>query len=316
MSDVTQAVRAFNRRWTRLVGLLDEGLLETEHTLPEARVLFELARTGSGERLHLRESLGLDDSYLTRLLTRLTERGLVASAPSASDGRRRSVALTGRGRQAFETLDARSEARTDALLAPLTEDGRRALVEAFCFVSQLTDPGSMPREVRLRGVRPGDLGWVVQRHGAIYADEHGFDASFEALVARIVADWQTGRDPVRESAWIAEVDGVRAGSVFCCASDDAAVAKLRILLVEPWARGAGVGSTLIDACTGFAREAGYARMELWTNDTLVAARRLYERTGFALVDETPHRSFGVDLVGQTWALDLGGAASTARSLPG
>ena len=306
MSDVTRAVRAFNRRWTRLVGLLDEGLLETEHTLPEARVLFELARAETVERLHLRESLGLDDSYLTRLLTRLTERGLVTSAPSASDGRRRCVALTARGREAFETLDARSEAQAESLLAPLAGDRRRALVEALGLVSHLTDVGTMPREVRLRDVRPGDLGWVVQRHGAIYADEFGWDADFEGLVARIVADWQEDRDPVRERAWIAELDGVRAGCVFCCATDDAAVAKLRILLVEPWARGAGVGTALVDACTGFARDAGHSRMELWTNDVLVAARRLYERAGFGLVDEAPHTSFGVDLVGQTWALDLGG----------
>ena len=178
MSDVTRALRAFDRRWTRLVGLLDEGLLETEHTLPEARVLFELARAQTVERLHLRESLGLDDSYLTRLLMRLTERGLVTSAPSASDGRRRCVALSARGREAFATLDARSEARAESLLAPLAGERRRALVEALGLVSHLTDVGTMPREVRLRDVRPGDLGWVVQRHGAVYADEFGRDADF------------------------------------------------------------------------------------------------------------------------------------------
>ena len=303
MGHVVSQIRRFNRHWTEVLGLLDQGLLATQHSLTEARVIFELAQSDVTERMALRARLAIDASFLTRVLNRLEDAGLVRTWPSELDRRRLHVALTNAGHAAFAELDRRSTAQVQALVDGLSDGQRRALVEAMTVTAHLIGPDPQAHDVVLRAVAAGDLGWVVQRHGEIYADEHGWDTDFEALVARIVADWWTDRDPRRDDAWIAEVDGARAGCVFCVGRDQQ-TAQLRILLVEPWARGLGIGSRLVAACVAFARAAGYTRLVLWTNDVLLSARRIYEAAGFHLVDEQPHHSFGQDLVGQDWELDL------------
>lgn len=301
-TDPVERVRSFNRGWTELLGLLDHGLLDTPYSLTEARVIFELAQQPTWERLALRNRLGIDASFLTRVLARLQERGLVEASPSSADGRALDLALTAAGRVAYDELDRRSRDQIGALLAPLSAAQRDELVEAMTVTTNLVRPGD-GGTVTLRGLRPGDLGWVIGRHGAIYADEFGWDADFEALVARIVADYHANHRPGWEQAWIAELDGARAGCVFCCRRD-ATTAQLRILLVEPWARGLRIGGRLVDECIAFARGAGYTTIMLWTNDVLVSARRIYQAAGFELVDEEPHHSFGHELVGQNWTLDL------------
>ena len=298
-----ETVRSFNRKWTELLGLLDQGLLETEHSLAEARVLFELAQHDSWERSALRERLGMDASFLTRVLRRLEERGLLVSTTSGVDGRALDLELTDSGRSAFAELDRRSADQIDQLLAPLTAGQVATLTESMTVVSKLVGPDHGPGEVTTRSLRAGDLGWVVERNAAIYADAYGWDADFEALVARIVADYREKLKPDRENAWMAVLDGARAGCVFCCERDEE-TAQLRILLVEPWARGHGIGSRLVAECIEFARHVGYTNMMLWTNDVLVSARRIYEAAGFRLIEEEPHHSFGHDLVGQTWELEL------------
>lgn len=307
MSDPISDIRTFNRHWTEVLGLLDDGLLETEHSLAEARVIFELAGYKTRERLELRQRLGMDASFLTRVLTRLEQRGLVTSRPSSTDGRALDISLTADGRAAFKMLDRRSAKQIRELTAGLTADQIASVTEAMTVIRHLTQPGPNDGQVSIRGLQAGDLGWVVQRHGAIYADEFGWNIEFEALVARIVADYISTKaedlDVDRENAWIAEVDGARAGCIFCCEKSPD-TAQLRILLVEPWARGLGLGTRLVDECIAFARAAGYSTITLWTNDILVAARRIYEAAGFELVDQDPHHSFGKDLVGQNWQLEL------------
>jgi len=296
-------IRSFNRRWTEVLGLLDKGLLATDHSLAESRVLFELAQDEGMQRSRLLERMGMDPSFLSRVLRRLESDGLVRSTPSAADGRALDISLTPAGQEAFAILDERSTQQIDRLLAPLTPDQVSTVTESMTSISRLIAPTGEPGIVTLRGLEPGDLGWVVQRHGAIYADEYGWDSDFEGLVARIVADYRSDFRPGRENAWIAELNGARAGCVFCCERDPE-VAQLRILLVEPWARGHGIGARLVSECTGFARSAGYSMMVLWTNDVLVSARRIYEAAGFELVDVERHHSFGHDLVGETWELGL------------
>jgi DNA-binding MarR family transcriptional regulator/GNAT superfamily N-acetyltransferase len=303
MTVTADRVRSFNRRWTEVLGLLDQALLETEYTLAEARVIFELAQKDRWDRLDLKNRLGMDPSFLTRVLKRLEDAGLVTSTPSSSDGRALIFRLTPAGREAFSMLNQRSHDQIEALLAPLSAEQRATLVESLTVIDSFVGRDDGERVIDLRGLRPGDMGWVIQRHGAIYWDEYGWDSDFEALVARIVADYHRDFEPGREKAWIAEVDGARAGCVFCCHRDDT-TAQLRILLVEPWARGLGLGTRLVEECVGFARGAGYSKMTLWTNDVLVSARRIYEAVGFVLVEEENHHSFGHDLVGQNWELLL------------
>jgi len=301
---VVADVRRFNRRWTQVLGLLDEGLLATEHPLPEARVLYELAQRPDVERAELRATLAIDDSFLSRLLARLQRKGLITTEASPLDGRRRRIVLTPAGREAARDLDARSVAQIEALVAPLDGLGRDALTGAMAEIERLTgERGDAPTVTLRDDVRPGDLGWVVQRNAEVYAAEFGWDASYEALVAQIVGDFTRDLVADRERVWIADVDGHRAGCVFC-KQRDADTAQLRLLLVDPWARGIGLGGRLVDACIDFARTAGYGRMMLWTNDVLVAARRLYVAAGFELVEEEPHHSFGHDLVGQIWTREL------------
>jgi DNA-binding MarR family transcriptional regulator/predicted N-acetyltransferase YhbS len=305
-------VRRFNRRWTQVLGLLDQSLLATEHSLTEARVIFELASGERTERMALRRQLGIDDSFLTRVLRGLEANGLVAVSPSTVDGRRRDLVLTEQGRAAFAELDRRSNEQVAGLLAPLSADQRRLVGDAMTVITNVLDPGD-DRRIALRDLASGDLGWVIERHGEIYADEFGWSIDFEGLVARIVADFWASRAPGRERAWIAEVDGVRAGCVLCVERDPEC-AQLRILLVEPWARNLGIGRRLVDDCVAFARHAGYQQVVLWTNDVLVSARRIYEAAGFHLVDEEPHHSFGHDLVGQNWALDVARPPGPERGL--
>jgi DNA-binding MarR family transcriptional regulator/GNAT superfamily N-acetyltransferase len=297
------AVREFNRFYTGVIGLLREGLLGTPYSLTEARVLFELARDDAVEGAHLRRWLDIDAGYLSRLLARFEADGLVSRTRSPADGRRQVIGLTGPGRAVQADLDARSAGQIRALLAGLTPDGRRRLTAAMASIREIIGPAPPPAAFVLRPPVPGDLGWVVQRHGALYAAEYGWDASFEALVARIVADYAARDDRRRESAWIAELGGEPAGCVFCMRKTDT-TAQLRLLLVEPRARGLGVGGRLVAECVSFARRTGYREMVLWTNDVLHAARRIYQRAGFRLAGSEPHHSFGHDLVGQDWRLPL------------
>jgi DNA-binding MarR family transcriptional regulator/GNAT superfamily N-acetyltransferase len=302
--DRVAAVRAFNRLYTGRIGLLGEGFLHTEHSLTEARVLYELGQRDVVEVAELRRELQMDAGYLSRLLSRLEDQGLVVRERSQDDGRRQRVRLTDEGQDAFAELDRRSAAEIGALLDGLGEERQRRLVAAMEAIADvLGDAPSHDAGFVLRPPHPGDYGWIVHRHGAQYADEYGWDETFEALVARIVADYAEGHDPRCEAAWIAEVDGEPVGCVFCVRKDDA-TAQLRLLLVDPRARGRGIGGRLVEECLRFARRASYERIVLWTNDVLHEARRLYERAGFELVESGRHHAFGHDLVEQTWARDL------------
>jgi DNA-binding MarR family transcriptional regulator/GNAT superfamily N-acetyltransferase len=267
-------------------------------------VIFELAQRDTTEVLALRRSLDLDAGYLSRMLSRFEADGLITRERSAADARRQIIGLTEQGRAAYAMLDERSDEEVRALLAGHSGEQRRRLVTAMDAIRAVLDgTPDAPDSCELRPMRPGDHGWVIQRNAVLYAREYGWDGSYETLLARIVAGYLENHDPARERAWIAEADGEPVGCVFCMREDDT-TARLRLLLVEPEARGRGVGGRLVDECLRFAREAGYKDMVLWTNDVLAAARRIYQRAGFELVEEEPHHSFGHDLVGQTWRLNL------------
>jgi DNA-binding MarR family transcriptional regulator/ribosomal protein S18 acetylase RimI-like enzyme len=296
-------VREFSRFYTSRLGTLNEGLLQTPWSLTEARVLFELAQSPSTDMAQLRTTLALDSGYLSRLLARFDAAGLIARTASAVDGRRQALSLTAAGRKVFRMLNERSSRQVSELLEPLAEAEREAVVAAMRAVMRGLEPRSATPAIVVRGLRPGDLGWIVQRHGEVYAREYGWAASFEAYVARIAADYLDNHVAGRENAWIAEIDGRRAGGV-CCVRKDEHTAQLRILIVEQWARGQGIGARLVGECTAFARDAGYRKLVLWTNDVLVSARRIYQAAGFELVGEERHHSFGQDLVGQFWELSL------------
>jgi DNA-binding MarR family transcriptional regulator/GNAT superfamily N-acetyltransferase len=301
--DRVAAVRAFNRFYTARIGVLRDGLLRTPHSLTEARVLYELGQREVTEVADLRRELDIDAGFLSRLLARLQRDGLVARERSDHDARRQRIRLTDDGRDAFAELDRRSADEIGAVLDALSEDDQKRLVTSMDAVRDVLTQAPPATGFVLRAPHPGDYGWIVQRHGALYAEQYGWDETFEALVARIVADFAEDHDPRRETAWIAEVDGEPAGCVLCVRREDD-VAQLRLLLVEPRARGRGIGARLIEECLRFAKRAGYARITLWTNDVLHEARRLYERAGFELVESAPHHSFGHDLVEQTWARAL------------
>jgi DNA-binding MarR family transcriptional regulator/GNAT superfamily N-acetyltransferase len=307
MATVVDDVRGFNRFYTRVLGLLRPDLAGSAFGLTEARVLFELAHRDDLAVTELRRDLDLDAGYLSRILSGFTASGLVAREKSEADGRRQIVRLTEDGRRAFDELDRLQASAIDTLLEPLDGRQRSQLVGAMGRIRRMLGPKGGRGGVVLRPPEPGDLGWVIERHGSRYAHEYGWDATFEALVARIVADFAERRDSRREAAWIAELDGERVGCVFCTAGEDPAnpdTAQLRLLLVEPSARGTGVGTRLVDECLRFARRAGYRRITLWTNDVLLAARRIYERAGFRCDRREPHHSFGHDLVGEYWSRDL------------
>jgi DNA-binding MarR family transcriptional regulator/GNAT superfamily N-acetyltransferase len=272
--------------------------------LTEARVLFELAQQEVLESLRLRERLDIDPGYLSRILKRFEARGLVIIARAPNDARRRIVSLTSEGRGAFGDLDARADSQVEAMMAPVPRRRRSDLVTALKAAQEVFQSPRESPTVVLREPAPGDLGWVIHAHGAVYAREFGWDETFEGLVARIVVDYMNEHDPQRERAWIAELENEPVGCIFCVRGDGSA-ARLRLLLVEPDARGLGVGRRLVDECVRFARRTGYESLILWTNDVLVAARQIYEEAGFRLVRSEPHHSFGAELVGQDWLLDLG-----------
>ena len=298
------AVRRFNRFFTRRIGVLREGLLHSPYSLTEARVLFEIAHRDELTASDLWRELGLDPGYLSRILGRLEQSGLIGKARSETDGRRRLLSLTPEGKDAFSLLDNRSREEVAEMLGDLSEGDQRRLLEAMRTIESILDKGfKFSEPFLLRQHEPGDMGWVVHRHGVLYAREYGWDERFEGLVAQIVADFINGYDPARERCWIAELNGERVGCVFVVKGGDT-VAKLRLLLVEPGARGLGLGTRLVEECIRFARRSGYKTLTLWTNSVLDAARHIYQEQGFELVEEEAHHSFGRDLVGESWELAL------------
>ncbi|MGG5818529.1 bifunctional helix-turn-helix transcriptional regulator/GNAT family N-acetyltransferase [Falsiroseomonas sp. HW251] len=299
-----EAVRRFSRLYTSRIGVLQDSLLQSGLSLTEGRVVFELSR-GETTSTRLAATLGLDAGYLSRVLRALEARALLARRASEADGRQSLLSLSPEGRAVFAALDARSREEVGALLATLGSEGARRLVAALGEAERLLAGPEAPRSPwLLRPHRVGDMGWVVHRQAVLYAEEYGWNAEFEALLAEIAAAFIRNLDPARERCWIAERDGAVAGSVFLVKGDAPEVAKLRLLYVEPSARGLGIGARLVAECVATARALRYRQLTLWTNDVLVAARRIYIAQGFALVREERHHSFGKDLVGQYWALDL------------
>jgi DNA-binding MarR family transcriptional regulator/GNAT superfamily N-acetyltransferase len=297
------AVRRFNRFYTRQIGLLDERLLKSEFSLTESRVLYELAHRKGLNAADLARFLGLDTGYLSRILKKFEARGFLTRVPSSEDGRQTQLVMTEDGHAAFAPLNQASHQEIGAMLARLTAGEREALVRSMATVERLLG-GEEPRvPYILRPLRTGDIGWVIHRQGLLYAQEYGWDESYEVLVAEILSAFVKNFDPKAESSWIAEREGEVVGSVFLVRQSDE-VAKLRLLYVEPSARGLGIGRRLVEECVAFARAKGYRTLTLWTNDILVSARRLYQSAGFTLVGEERHHSFGQDLVGQTWSLAL------------
>jgi DNA-binding MarR family transcriptional regulator/GNAT superfamily N-acetyltransferase len=298
------AVRSFSRFYTRKLGIIGPKLLDSPWTLQEARIIYEIAERQSCTATDLVRALGLDAGYLSRTLQALQRRQVVARKPSKADRRVTEITLTAKGRTAFAELDGRSRREVAGLLGKLEAADRAAVVTAMTTIEQALEPSArQPAGLLLRSHRPGDIGWIVSRHGALYAQEYGWDISFEALAAEIAAQFIRSYESSREQCWIAEIGGEPVGSVFLVkASDD--VAKLRLLLVERKARGLGVGRALTEQCIRFARAAGYTSITLWTQSILVAARGIYQRAGFTRVRQEKHRSFGVDLVGETWMLKL------------
>lgn len=298
-------MRAFNRFYTQRIGVLDAAPLGGPFSLTEGRVLYELAARGSAVATDLCRDLGLDRGYLSRILTRFEKRGLVERSPSPADGRSNLVSLTAAGAAIFSGIDSAWQSATEALLAPLAEADRGRLVKSMRGITTLLSEGhSLPASrIVLRSPRLGEMGWIVERHALAYGKQYGWNEEFEGLVAEIVSKFVRGHDSRCEQCWIASRDGAPVGCVFLV-KDNKRVGRLRLLFVDPSARGAGVGRRLVEACVERARDAGYRRLTLYTNDVLVSARRIYEAAGFRLTKEWPHHSFGKDLIGQDWDLDL------------
>jgi DNA-binding MarR family transcriptional regulator/GNAT superfamily N-acetyltransferase len=308
-----ETVRGFNRFYTRRIGVLQEGLLATPWSLTQSRLLWELAHREAVTGSELARELGLDPGYLSRLLRGFKDKGLIAAARDPDDARHLRLRITAKGRRAFAPLDTRSRAEVGALLDGLDDAGQRRLLEAMAQIEQLLGGAAQPRAEPwlLRSHRAGDIGWAIGRHGALYAQEYGWDLGFEALVAQIAGRFLERFDPTREACWIAERERANVGCVFLVQARDETsdaplegIAQLRLLLVEPSARGLGIGARLVDECERFARHAGYRRIVLWTNSVLVAARGIYAKAGYRLLRSEPHHSFGHDLVGEYWSRDL------------
>ncbi|MBF9198145.1 bifunctional helix-turn-helix transcriptional regulator/GNAT family N-acetyltransferase [Microvirga terrestris] len=303
MDDRVEKIRKFNRFYTRHIGLLNEGLLESEYSLTEVRILYELAHREPMTAATLGQELGLDPGYLSRILKKFDGRDLLQKSRSDDDRRQVFLSLTEAGRAAFAPLNQASARQIGAMLAKLSGIEQERLVEAMSIVERLIGESGREVSYSLRPHRVGDIGWIAHRQGLLYAQEYGWDETFEALVAEIAAAFVRNFDPAQEHCWIAERDGDVVGSVFLVRHSDE-VAKLRLLYVEPSARGLGLGHRLVDECITFARAKGYKTLTLWTNDVLVAARGIYQAAGFQLVREETHHSFGQDLVGQIWNLEL------------
>jgi DNA-binding MarR family transcriptional regulator/GNAT superfamily N-acetyltransferase len=305
------AIRSFNRLYARQIGGVGQGLSHGHFSLTQVRVLYELGHRESVTAAQLGRELGLDAGYLSRILGRFAKCRLITKTASEGDGRRSLLALTDKGRETFATLNARADEEIGAMLAALAATGRRQLIEAMRTIERIF--GAQPVDATpyiLRHHQPGDMGWVVHRHGVLYAQEYGWDERFEALIAGFVAEFVRHHDPKRERCWIAEREGEIVGSAFLV-QQSKRVAKIRLLLVEPDARGLGIGSRLMAECAGLARRIGYRKMTLWTNDVLRSGRHIYERAGFRLTREEQHHRFGQDLVGQTWEQELSGPIGAA-----
>jgi DNA-binding MarR family transcriptional regulator/N-acetylglutamate synthase-like GNAT family acetyltransferase len=302
-----EQVRSFNRFYTRQIGLLAEHLPQSDLSLAEARVLYELAQSGEQTAADIIRSLGMDKAHVSRIVSRFRDAGLLKSRLNPAHRKHKLLSLTAAGKKAFKQLNDGTESQIESLLAPLTAENRQRLANDMREIQAVLQakPAST-KDVQVRPLRVGDLGWVTHRQAVLYQQEYGWDWTYEGLVGRILGDFAAHFDASREDAWIAELDGQVVGSVFLMKTDDGEVAKLRLLYVEPVARGLGVGSRLVWMCIERARELGYRKLTLWTNDVLTSARRIYEATGFALAEENRHHSFGKDLIGQTWMLDLGG----------
>lgn len=302
-----QAIRRFNRFYTGQIGLLQRGLLDSPFSLTEVRILYEIAHRDGVTATELSNDLNLDAGYLSRILANFQKRGWIQRVPSPADRRQALLALTPKGRANFKPLEERSNQQVERMLAKLTPASRQQLVGAMHGIEQLLSPAPAFVSVEpylVRGPQPGDMGWVVSRHGALYAKEYHFDERFEALVAEIVAEFINHFDPTHERCWIAEYNGERVGSVFLVRKS-ATISKLRLLLVEPSARGLGIGRRLVEECVRFARQVGYKKMVLWTQSDLEAARAIYQKAGFRLVGQEKHDSWGrKNLVAETWELKL------------
>jgi len=299
-----EAIRRFNRFYTQKIGVVQEQYLASELSLAEARILYELAHREQPTAAELSHDLGLDAGYLSRTLRDFARRGLIRRQPSTTDRRRSLLRLTKKGQRTFAPLERRAAAEISKMLSAVPKPEQKRLLTAIHTIEDLLGeekPGR--KEYFLREHRAGDIGWVIHRHAVLYAEEYGWGEQFEALVAKIAGEFLERHDPCCERCWIGETSGEFAGSVFLVRKDET-VARLRLLLVEPSARGLGIGGRLVDECVQFARQAGYRKITLWTQSVLSAARRIYARAGFRLVEETAHHSFGHDLVGETWELDL------------
>lgn len=300
-----EAVRRFNRFYTQSLGVLNEGLLESPFSLTEARVLYELAQRGIATATEMGAALKLDAGYLSRILHAFEKRKLLSRKSSSRDARQSELKLTAAGRREFQKLDRLSKRQVETMLAGLSGQETQQLLAAMQSIEQLLGDAEKPENASylLRPVRPGDLGWVVRAHGEYYGGVHGWDETFEALVARVAADFINNFDPQKERCWIAERDGEPVGSVFLVRKS-ATVAKLRLLIVDPRARGMGIGKRLVDECTRFARQAGYRKITLWTNHILKEARGIYQAAGYRLVRSKTNFAFGKQQIDETWELTL------------
>ena len=303
-SERVDAVRAFNRFYVKQLGLIGRGWMGTPYTLTEARIIWEIGQKPTVEVIEVRRELELDPGYMSRILADFERRGLVVRQRSEADRRRQVVRLTGSGRAAFKTFDKRASEEFGEVLAAHPETEQRRLVEALGDARAILGDPAAPRKLSLRGPEPGDHGWILERHAAVYGAERGWGPKFESYCGQVIVDFIARDDPARERCWIAELDGVRCGSIYCTRRTDE-VAQVRLLLVEPWARGAGAGAALANACVDFARDAGYRQIMLFTNSSLTSARRIYESIGFEFRAEQPEDIFeGDDSVGQEFWLDL------------
>jgi DNA-binding MarR family transcriptional regulator/predicted GNAT family acetyltransferase len=298
------AIRHFNRSFTRQIGVLREGLLHSPYSLTEARLIFELAQREGVTASELGNELGLDGGYLSRILAKLEQEEILERTRSEQDGRQRLLGLTRKGKKAFALLDKRSKEEVSEFLGELSEVQQQRLIDAMHTIEGILSHGLKYAEpFYLRQHEPGDMGWVIHKHGFLYHQEYGWNEECEAFIAQICADFIKTYDPKKERCWIAEMQGEQVGCIFCV-KESKDVAKLRLLFVDPKARGLGLGSKLVEECIRFAKRVGYKKLTLWTNDILVEARHIYEKQGFKLVKEEKHHSFGQDLVGQNWELEL------------